>query len=480
MKRVRSLYFKLIVLVLSVLLVLLLALGYMNIRTIRERAIETKMADLTAQAEEIAYLAGQFGMPYYNNQYLNNKAQSVYQAYGAYILVVDSNGWVADNLYSAQKDNREFAEGLNREMINETLQKALSGQTVLVTSDSLSGTVFTIAMPWTVNGTVRGAVFIHTPGQVIEAEYRPVVIQILLGFLIAALFGIVSVSLLVRRLLAPLRSVSMAADEMAKGNFEVRAQNSNTKELAELSNAFNGMAEQLKITETTRREFVSNVSHELRSPVTCIGGYVSGLLDGTIPPEEQKTTLEILKSEANRLTRLITDLLHLSRLEREDTQLQPEAFDVNELIRRSLILRMQDIEEKGVTPELRFECEEAYVFADQDRIQQVILNLLDNALKFVPEQDGVIRFSTFRRDNLVQVTVFNNGPRVPAEDQPRLFERFYTVNKAHTSGGGTGLGLSISQRIMELHHQLIRYVDVPDGASFMFTLEMAEKPNINE
>ena len=324
---------------------------------------------------------------------------------------------------------------------------------------------------------MRGAVFIQTPAQEIEVRAGTLLLPVLgvvLGFCILAGGALL---LYLRRILHPVSVLSGAAKAMSEGNFSVRAPEGKATcpEIAELSASFNTMAEKLSQLEESRREFVANVSHELRSPITAISGYVEGMRDGTIGQEDYPQYLTIVSDETTRLKNLIGDLLKLSRLEKDDAALNKTNFDICELLSRVLLHRTGDLEAKKMDVECDFAPEPCMVSADESRIEQVAVNLLDNAIKFTPD-GGVIRMSVRVNQGICTVIVQDNGVGISPEDRPHVFERFYTADKAHTSGKGTGLGLSICQRIMEMHGQKITLMDTGDeaGAAFAFTLDCAE------
>lgn len=326
-------------------------------------------------------------------------------------------------------------------------------------------------------GLVRGAVFIQTPAQEIEVRAGTLLLPVLgvvLGFCILAGGAML---LYLRRILHPVSVLSGAAKAMSEGNFSVRAPEGKATcpEIAELSASFNTMAEKLSQLEESRREFVANVSHELRSPITAISGYVEGMRDGTIGQEDYPQYLTIVSDETTRLKNLIGDLLKLSRLEKDDAALNKTNFDICELLSRVLLHRTGDLEAKKMDVECDFAPEPCMVSADESRIEQVAVNLLDNAIKFTPD-GGVIRMSVRVNQGICTVIVQDNGVGISPEDRPHVFERFYTADKAHTSGKGTGLGLSICQRIMEMHGQKITLMDTGDeaGAAFAFTLDCAK------
>ncbi len=490
----RSMFARLFSLFLSLMLVLILLWALLSYVAIRNDRISERMEELKSQAREIAYLASQvqvwdsyFGLGSSAEQYMQWKAQKVYNEFKAYILVVDRQGNIRHNLNATLKDDTDIAQTLSGKEILDALNRVLSGQEIQVRTNvpGLGGPVFTVAVPWVQNGVVLGAVFIHTSAQVVEAEFKDLVLQVLFGAGVAVLLAIVSVYFIARQLTKPLKSMSLAAKGMAQGRFDVRAQEAGVTEMRELASSFNSMAGQLERTEESRREFVANVSHELRSPMTSIQGFVQGMQDGTIPKEEHPKYLAIVGNEAKRLTKLISDLLDLSRMEQGAAKPACHDFDINEMIRRALIRRMTDIDRKQLEVEVDFQEEQCYCWGDGDRIEQVVVNLLDNALKFSHEK-GKITWRTRRSDRLAYVVLADDGPGILPQDQPHVFERFYKADKAHTSGKGTGLGLSICQRILEAHGQTIRLLPTERGAAFEFTLEKGrekvnrEKPEMKE
>ena len=468
--------------VLAAILLLTVVLTGLGVMTLRSWQIDSRLEALRKEAREIAYLAAQssatsfgyfFGQDSSMLQYLSWKASVVYDEYGAYILVVDRANRVRDNLRSAYAENPAFIASLNGKELAEALTKVRSGEEIAVRQVVDGSPTFTVGVPFIQNGVVLGAVLIQTPAQVIEGSVAELIVPALLIALAALLVSGTGIFLLVHRVMRPLRELTGASRAMSEGNFAVRVRSgADTPEIAELSTAFNTMADKLSAVESQRREFVANVSHELRSPITSIRGFIEGMEDGTIPAEEHPKYLAIVGSETRRLSKLIGDLLALSRLERADAALTLTDFDLCEMLRRAVIRRVSDLEKRRMEVCCDFAAEPCMVHADADRIEQVIVNLLDNAIKFTPE-GGVITLATSVSKDVCAVTVADNGIGVSPEDRPRIFDRFFTADKAHTAGKGTGLGLSICQRIMEMHGQSIRLLDTAEGAAFTFTLPTA-------
>jgi signal transduction histidine kinase len=478
----RSMFARLFSVFLGLMLVLITVWASLSYVTIRNDRINARMEELKSQAKEIAYLASQtspldryLGLEPTAEQYMQWKAQKLYVEFGAVIVVVDRQGNLQHNLNTSLAENFDLAQTLNISEILDALYKALSGEDVQIRTNVPGfGPVFTVAVPWIQDGQVLGAVFVHTRVQVVEAEFKNLVWQVLAGAGLAVLLAVISVYFIARQLTKPLLGMSQAAREMARGKFDVRADEAGVLEVRELASSFNSMAGQLKRTEDSRREFVANVSHELRSPMTSIQGFLEGMQDGTIPPEEHTKYLKIVGDEAKRLTKLIADLLDLSRMEQGEAKPNYQNFDINEMIRRALIRRMSDIDHKQLEVDVDFQQEQCYCWGDSDRIEQVVVNLLDNALKFTPEK-GKITWRTREEGRQEFITLADNGTGILPQDQPHIFERFYKADKAHTAGKGTGLGLSICRRILEAHGQTIRLLPTERGAAFEFTLEKGKE-----
>lgn len=455
----------------AVLILALTAVGLLVYATMRNLQIDNRLEELKKEAQEIAYLAAQntvtaanllLGIENPTQAYLNWKAASVYEDFGAYILVLDGRGQLMSNLKAAYVQDPAFVTSLNQKELNQALNEVLGGEEISVRTMVDGAPTFTVGVPFVQNNQVLGAVLIQTKAQTIEGGTGDFLQTIVLVGSGAAILAALLVFFYTKRLIRPLSVMANAAGRMAQGQFDTRVEISRTApEMARLADSFNTMADKLSKLESSRREFVANVSHELRSPITSIRGFVEGMEDGTIPPQEHGKYLHIVGDETKRLSKLINDLLSLSRLEREDAQLQLTDFDMNEMLRRAVIRRMNDLDQKHMEVETDFRLDPCMVHADSDRMEQVVVNLLDNAIKFTP-QGGKIRLTTEDTGSVIQVTVWDNGQSILPEDRDKVFDRFFTADRAHTAGKGTGLGLSICKRILEFHGQSIRLADTTD------------------
>ena len=293
-------------------------------------------------------------------------------------------------------------------------------------------------------------------------------ILVLLASMIAAYF-------ITEKTVAPMREMRTAARDFSSGKFETRVRVSGRDEVAELAKAFNQMAESLENLETMRNSFIANVSHDLRTPMTTIAGFIDSIRDGVIPPEEQPHYLEVVSMEVHRLSRLVSSLLDLSRLQAGDRKFTMVPFDICEMARLILISFEQKIEEKHL--DVRFECEEdrLTVLADRDAIYQVFYNICHNAVKF-SRHEGVLRIRIVTsKDKKIRISIYNDGAGIPYEDQPMIFERFYKSDKSRgLDKTGVGLGLFICKTIITAHGEQIRLSSVPgENCEFSFTLPRA-------
>ncbi len=449
--------------------------------TMRDVQIENRMNALKSQAYDIAYLAAgaqsselerALGLSANSStEMLRHKLSSVYDEYKAYCMVVDRRGEVTTYFLSLINDYPELKAGFDLRSILGSLQVVLNGQEVVQQVHGPNGPMFTVAVPWMQSGRVLGAVYIQTAAQTVRASYEGLTLRVLLASVLAVFIAAAAVFVYTKRLSKPLLEISQASANMASGDFSLQVSEEGPKEVHDLAISFNTMSAKLRNTEQTRRDFIANLSHELRSPMTNIRGFIQGLLDGTIPRQEEKRYLGVVLDETDRLSKLVAGLLNLSRIENKDTTLALTSFNINELIRVVLIPKISQIEQKNIDIQLLFEQEISLVLADRDQIEQVLINLLDNAIKFTPS-GGAIKIITAPRDsNTLAVSVQDNGPGVLPEDKPYIFDRFYKADKAHTFGNGTGLGLSISRMIMERHRQSLVLEDSQIGAKFVFTLK---------
>lgn len=249
---------------------------------------------------------------------------------------------------------------------------------------------------------------------------------------------------------APVKEMTMAVRRFGEGDFSAKLNVTEENEFGFLANSINEMATSIAETEETRKSFISNVSHELKTPMTTIGGFIDGILDGTIPPEQQEHYLKIVSMEINRLARLVRSMLNISKYEAGELTLTPECFDIMPVIFQTLLNFEKRIEEKKV--DIRGLDRDAFIIkADKDLIQQVVYNLVENAVKFV-DKGGYIEFVFAENEETTSVIVRNSGEGLKENEISRVFERFYKTDESRgVDPGGVGLGLSIVSSLIKLH-----------------------------
>ena len=255
------------------------------------------------------------------------------------------------------------------------------------------------------------------------------------------------------KLLGPVRGITNAAESYAKGDFSVRLKLTGDAEMDDLAATMNRMADFIDRNERSRRSFVSNVSHELKTPMTTIGGFVDGILDGTIPPEDERKYLKTVSSEVKRMTRLVQSMLNISKFEEGSLSPAFQPLDLTELLIKTLFLFEKKIDAKDLEIEGLGACEHITAEADRDLMQQVFYNLIENAIKFVNER-GTLTFAVqSTAEEQIEIRIRNSGEGLTEDELSHIFERFYkTDHSRERDTTGVGLGLSIVSRIMVLQN----------------------------
>lgn len=299
-------------------------------------------------------------------------------------------------------------------------------------------------------------------------------------FLLAAVLilvaALLAIPIFTRREARPIQEMAAAARQIAHGNLDVRVPTGNeNEEMEELAVAFNNMTLALKNSETIRNEFVANISHELKTPMTTIAGYLDGMLDGTIPPEKYRYYMELVSTEARRLSRLVRSMLDISRLRDQGIPAdQKTNFDICEAAGQALLCFEQRINQKKLNVEIDMPDEGLTIHAAQDSVTQVLYNLIDNAVKFVNE-GGTLSVRIRRHGNSAMISVGNTGKTIPPEELPLVFDRFHKIDKSRSNDrDGWGLGLYIVKTIVLAHGEDV-YVTSHDGKTeFTFSMSLAK------
>jgi len=277
------------------------------------------------------------------------------------------------------------------------------------------------------------------------------------------------------KLTKPLTLMSEAARCMAKGDFSKRIPVTSDDEVGELALAFNNMTDSLVQLESTRRSFVANVSHELKTPMTTIGGFIDGIVEGIIPEEKHEEYLKIVSDEVKRLSRLVQSMLSLSRLESGEMKINPTEFSISSTLINIVVAQQQRIEAKNLNIVGLDSLEDITLLADSDLVHQVIYNLVDNAVKF-SDEGGEIAFKLWTKNNRVYFGIRNTGEGINKVDLPHIFDRFFKSDKSRSAvKDSTGLGLFIVKTIIDIHGGKISVKSVPNQyTEFQFFLPIGK------
>lgn len=274
----------------------------------------------------------------------------------------------------------------------------------------------------------------------------------------------------------PLRDISDAAKEFSHGKYDARVKVRGDDEIAELATSFNNLATVVQARDEMQNTFLSNASHDLRTPMTTIAGFIDGILDGAIPPGKQEYYLKIIKSEIKRLSRLVASLLDISRLQSGERKFEMKEFNICELARQTVISFENQLEEKMLDVEFDFDDFDINVIGDKDAINQVIYNLCHNAIKF-SYQKGKYKVSIKNENDKIRFTMYNEGIGITKEEIPFVFDRFFKSDKSRgLDKTGAGLGLFITKTIIEAHGEEIKVSsEYGKYCEFSFTLKKEDK-----
>jgi signal transduction histidine kinase len=409
---------------------------------------------------------------YITKERLDLELQSVERFLNTRIWILDKRGYI----YGVSSNEKEW---IGKQITAKEMVDVLKGR-IIVKKGTFQGTwqtpMLTVGMPILVNGQVENAIIMHSPlyeiTNTIQEVHKIIWATMGISFIISAIV----IYFLSKKLSQPLQSMDQAAKKLALGDFSQRVDVYTEDEIGRVTHTFNNMAEQLEKMEENRRNFISAVAHELRSPLTLMKGFVQGIVDGTVEADDQPKYLQIILKETTRLGKLISNLLDVQRMESNAYPIHPEHFDINELIRRTLLKYEEEIERRKIEMNLDFRQDTLIVLADRDGIEQVLSNLIENAMKFVDE-GGSIGIRVQEKSDKAWIDIKDNGIGISKEEQQVIWNKFYKVDKARNRNKeGTGLGLHIAKQIIERHGEQIQVEsELGKGTIFRFSLTLSEK-----
>lgn len=440
----------------------------------------SKRATLEQNTYEVAgYIGEVAGINIYSlsdqkSNIFDASVNTITKSLHAVMVVVDTDGII---VYSSSEDIPTFGARLSSPVMEEISNGSYFEHGTL--HNTYNQQYYIFAAPVTAGN--RGT---HTIGYCMvaqatlwTADYIPSIFMVLsLVILLSVATIFIMVSVYAYNATRPLKLMAAAAKRFAVGDFESRVYVNTKDEIGELAAAFNEMADSLASSEGMRRNFVANVSHELKTPMTTIAGYIDGILDGTIPPEEQSHYLKIVSDEVKRLSRLVTSMISLSKIDSGEITVNKTDFILQDTVFNVLLGFENEIEKKHLEIQGLDSDEDTLVHGDKDLIHQVIYNLVENAVKFTNE-GGYIRFGFSKKGNRVFAYVENSGAGILPEDLRLVFDKFYKADKSRSiNKKSMGLGLYIVRTIIRLHEGDITAESVPgEFCRFIFWLPDPQK-----
>ncbi len=473
----KTLFSRMLFTYLAATLLLLALLGVTVGGMFKSQYIDEKEAELMREAEEINTIATEKYIDSDKRPMAKEELATIARKYDALIVLQFTDAALGKATFTDESSKEKWAAGRDADL-SAAAASATSGGSIRTDlfKDTLSIPVMSLVRPLTgEGGSNLGTLFLHVDMSAINLSVRQVYLDVLLSACVAVMLAFLAVSYITGRMTKPIIEMNNIVRRFSKGDFDARVKVVGADEVAQLGKSFNYMADEIDTLEMSRRSFVANVSHELRSPLTSMRGFLEAMQDGTIPVEEHAKYLDIVIGENKRMTVMVNDLLDLARMESGQYTLKMENFDINELILRTLLTFEARVNAQNIDVAVEFEEERCFVEADIGQIAQVLRNLIDNAVKFTPP-GGKLTLSTTADKRTVTVSVEDSGCGMTEEDAAHVFERFYKAEKAHTPSNtsGTGLGLSIVKRILDAHAQTIEVISTPGaGACFRFTLRRA-------
>ena len=459
----------------TILLLALTILGASFQYQVKEYLVGATVSSLEQDAQVISNLAAAYnvGGTLSNRELLLN-LNVVSQVTNADVVICDSDGYIilcSDALSGCQHQGLQ----LNQEYLQKVFENG---------SDSATGHIdglyeeerYVVSAPIVSNDTATGLVIVSVPTLTTGKTLNRISNIFLTAAVFVVLISVLAVTAFARRESKPLRDMAKAANDFAHGNLEarVRVEEDYSEEVEELALAFNNMASSLQKSEYRRQEFVANVSHELKTPMTTISGYIDGILDGTIPPERRAHYLQIVSDETKRLSRLVRSMLDISQLQQEQgiPEEQKIHFDLEECAGQVLITFEKKINDKGINVDVDFPPHPVFTVANQDSITQVIYNMIDNAVKFCP-RGGTLGLKIREGGSKAYVSVSNDGDTIPPEELPLVFDRFHKLDKSRSRNrDGWGLGLYIVKTIVCSHGENISVSSKDGKTEFTFTMPL--------
>ena len=459
----------------TILLLALSVLGAAFQLQVNNYMEDSTVAGLQQDAAVIANLAAAYSLDgKLSSRELLLNLDIISQVTDADVVICDQNGFIilcSDALTGCDHEGWQ----VNREYLQTVYTNGSNTATGII-QNLYTDERYVVAAPIINADVPKGIVIASTP----TATTNQILTRISNIFLTASVFvvllAVLAVTAFARRESRPLRDMAKVANAFAHGNLKARVKldDDYSVEMEELALSFNNMASSLQKSEYQRQEFVANVSHELKTPMTTISGYIDGILDGTIPAERQDHYLHIVSDETKRLSRLVRSMLDISQLQKEEgiPEEKKMHFDLEECAGQVLITFEKKINDKKLDVDVDFPEHPVCTIANRDYITQVIYNLLDNAVKFCPE-GKTLGVRIREGGSKAYISISNEGETIPAEELPLVFDRFHKLDKSRSKNrDGWGLGLYIVKTIVCSHGENISVTSRNGRTEFTFTMPL--------
>lgn len=424
--------------------------------------------------KEATLIANTYASDLYNNEASLETVKTQLDSLAVYlnssIWIINPSGlMILDTDNPVDLEHTRIIEGF------DTTQYAGSYYVVGNFYGSFDEDMLSVFAPITSNFKVRGYVVIHTAMSALSVTSEGILRISYIILVILFLLSLIILIFFTEMVYLPLRKITEATEQYAAGNLHYELQVDSEDEIGYLAASLSYMASEIAQSEDNQKKFIANVSHDFRSPLTSIRGYLEAMLDGTIPPELYEKYLKIVLNETERLTKLTNSLLTLNNLNTRGMVLEKTDFDLNTVIRNTAASFEGTCQQKHIAIELVLSGDSLYVNADMGKIQQVLYNLLDNAIKF-SHSDSVIKIETTERRSKVFVSIKDTGIGIPKESLKLIWDRFYKTDLSRGKDKkGTGLGLSITKEIIQAHNENINVISTEgEGTEFIFSLPLSD------
>ena len=465
-----SLYWHQFALTAGLVLLTLLLLGASFFGLSYTTNVASRRAQIKSQAEIIAQMTTDYFSA--GSGFWSNQDEALRKLAGVASRMADVDFLICNEKGNVLLTTEDFLAGRVANVPEEITQSVMTGG-IYENRSTLGGIYekkqFVVGVPVIRGSAVQGMVLAVVDMTEMTEIWRSFTGLFTVITATVLLIAFVASSFMSMHQIQPIQEMVQATRAYGQGDFDVRmSDGERADEFGELARSFNAMADSLQRTERQRRDFIANVSHELKTPMTTIAGYTDGILDGTIPPEKERHYLQIISEESRRLSRLVRRMLDISRLQFQELKTAP--FDLCESARLALLSMEEKITERGLDVEAEIPEDSLQVIGDNDLITQVIYNLLENAAKFASPA-STLYLGLAPEGEKVRVSVRNHGATIPPEEIPLLFERFHKTDKSRSEDkDGYGLGLYVVKTILAQHKENIR-VSSDDGVTtFSFAI----------